>query len=242
MCLLSIAQRAYIYGVVQDSASREVMIGVHIQNINAGLLTFTGPNGKFKIPAKAGDTLYLSSVGHQSLAWVAEESWFDGKEIDFLLPVNTIYLEEVVVGEFPEYVRFKDQILNTEAVDSVYEGYGVPRVEMNPYPQLEKKQYLHPAYVFFHPISAIHHSVSKREKEKRKMQTIRRQSHMTERANFKFTREWVSEATNLKGEKLTSFIEYCNFSTKYLSETPLYMIHEQIMALLPDFLESYDQG
>ena len=242
MCFVTFGQRTYIYGIVKDSASQDVMIGAHIQNLNAGLLTSTGPSGKFKIPAKVGDTLFLSSVGHKSLGWRVEETWFDGSEIDFLLPVNTIYLEEVVVGEFPEYVRFKDQLLNTEVEDSVYEGYGVPRVKMNPYPQMEKKQYLHPAYVLFHPISAIHHSVSKREKEKRKMQSIRRQKHLTERVNVKFTREWVSDATNLDGDKLTSFIEYCNFSNKYLSETPLYIIHEQMMALLPDFLEAYDQG
>ena len=62
-----------------------------------------------------------------------------------------------------------------------------------------------------------------------------------DKARTKFTRDWVSEMTRLEGDKLTSFIAYCNFSEKYLVETPEYVIHEDMMALLPKFLEEYDQ-
>lgn len=240
--LACLGQRTYVYGVVRDSASHQDMIGVHVQNIDAGSLTSTNEYGKFKLPSKPGDTLVFSSVGHKTLAWVATEEWFNGEEVEFLLPVNTIYLDEVVVGEFPEYRRFKDQIIKTQPEDTTFEVFGVPRVVMDPYPQMEKSEYLNPAFVFFHPVSAIHHSVSKKEKEKRKMQQIRKQSHMVDLAEVKFTREWVSESTKLEGDKLTSFIAYCNFSNQYIAATPLYMIHERMMELLPEFLKEYDQG
>lgn len=242
VALTSYSQRNYVYGIVRDSASNEDMIGVHVRNISAGSLTSTDAYGKFKIPSKVGDTLVFSSVGHTTLAWIATEDWFNEKEIEFLLPVNTIYLEEVVVGEFPEYERFKDQILETQPEDTTFEVFGVPRVVMKQHNQLEKKQYLNPLFAITHPISAIHHSVSKRERERRKMQQIRKQHYKTEQAQLKFTRTWVSESTKLEGDKLTSFIEYCNFSTYYIAETPLYIIYEKMMALLPDFLEEYDQG
>lgn len=215
---------------------------MHVRNINAGLLTSTDPYGKFKIPAMVGDTLVLSSVGHQTLAWIAKEEWFDEQEVEFLLPVNTIYLEEVVVGEFPEYERFKDQIISTEVEDTTFHAYGVPIVKMDPYPQMEKNEYLNPVFVFFHPVSALHHSFSKKEKEKRKMQQIRKQQFMMENVNLKFTRDWVAESTKLEGDKLTSFIAFCNFTPEYIAATPEYMIHERMMALLPDFLKEYDNG
>jgi len=239
--LASFSQRNYIYGVVRDSASQQDMIGVHIRNVDAGLLTSSDAYGKFKIPVQVGDTLALSSVGHTTLAWVAQEDWFEKEEIEFLLPVNTIYLDEVVVGEFPEYERFKEQIMNTKVMDSTFQVYGVPIVKMKEHNQLEKSQYLNPAYVIFHPLSAIHHSVSKKEREKRKMQQINKQRFVTEKAQLKFTRDWISEATKLEGDKLTSFIAYCNFSTSYISETPEYMIHERMMALLPEFLNNYKE-
>ncbi len=236
------AQRTYIYGVVKDSLSNEKLIGAHIQNINAGSLTSTNKDGKFKLPARAGDTLVFSNVGHKTLAWIADSTWFDSEEMEFVLPLNTIYLDEVVVGEFPEYERFKELIIEEKVEDTTFQIFGVPKVVMDPYPQLEKSEYLNPIFVFFHPVSAIHHSVSKKEKEKRKMQHIRKTKYVTEKARLKFTREWVGENTKLEGDKLTSFIAYCNFSDAYLASASEFAIYELMMDLLPKFLEQYEDS
>ena len=143
------AQRTYIYGVVKDSLSNEKLIGAHIQNINAGSLTSTNKDGKFKLPARAGDTLVFSNVGHKTLAWIADSTWFDSEEMEFVLPLNTIYLDEVVVGEFPEYERFKELIIEEKVEDTTFQIFGVPKVVMDPYPQLEKSEYLNPIFVFY---------------------------------------------------------------------------------------------
>lgn len=236
------SQRTYIYGVVRDSITKDGMIGVHIQNIGAGSLTSTNAEGKFKMPAQTGDTLVFSSVGHKTLAWIADSTWFTPDEIEFLLPVNTIYLEEVVVGEFPEYERFKDLVIKEQPKDTTFKIFGVPQVVMDPYPQLEKSEYLNPVFAFFHPISAIHHSVSKKEKEKRQMQHLRRTKYTTEKARLKFTREWVSENTKLEGDKLTSFIAFCNFSDAYIASSSEFAIYELMMDLLPKFLDEYEDS
>ena len=242
VCLLCQAQRTYIYGVVKDSLSGEEMVGTHVRNLDAGSVTSTNQDGKFKIPAKLGDTLVFSNVAYKTLAWVADSSWFVKNEVAFLLPLNTVYLDEVIVGDFPEYQQFKEKIINTQAFDTSFQVFGVPRVEMDPYPQLEKSEYLNPVFVFFHPISALHHSFSRKEKEKRQMQTIRKRQFLTEKARLKFTREWVSENTKLTGDKLTSFIAYCNFSDDYLASSSQFAIYELMMDLLPQFLEEYEKG
>ncbi|MEO9869735.1 carboxypeptidase-like regulatory domain-containing protein [Ekhidna sp.] len=241
-CLLSFSQRNYAYGVVRDSISNDVLIGAHIRNIDAGSLTSTNEYGKFKMPVKVGDTLVFSSVGYQTLAWIADSSWFELDQVEFLLPLKTIYLDEVVVGDFPEYDRFKELIIEAQPEDTTLRIFGVPQVVMDPYPQLEKSEYLNPIYAFFHPISAIHHSVSKKEKEKRKMQHIRKTKFITEKARLNFTREWVSENTKLEGDKLTSFIAYCNFSDAYLATSSQFAIYELMMDLLPKFLEEYEDS
>ncbi|MEO1254791.1 MAG: carboxypeptidase-like regulatory domain-containing protein [Bacteroidota bacterium] len=241
-CFAVKAQRSYIYGVVKDSLSNEYLIGAHIQNLNAGSLTSTNKEGKFRLPTKVGDTLVVSSVGQKTLAWVADSSWFVKSEVTFVLPLNTIYLDEVVVGEFPEYEQFKEQVINTMPMDTTFHVFGVPQVVMDPYPQMEKSEYLNPLFVFFHPISAIHHSFSGKEKEKRRMQTIRKRKYLVEKAHTNFTREWVSENTKLTGDKLTSFIAYCNFSDEYLATSSQFAIYELMMELLPQFLEEYEEG
>ena len=58
---------------------------------------------------------------------------------------------------------------------------------------------------------------------------------ITQRVHQKFTRDWVQNVTGLEGDKLTSFIYYCDYSLDYLDRTPLYMIQEDLLAKLEDF-------
>lgn len=226
------SQEAYVHGAVKDSASLDPMIAVHVQNINLGVLTYSNPAGEFRIPAAVGDTLVLSSVGHQTLAWVVAHDWPEKKE--FLLPVNTIYLDEIVVGRLPTYLRFKDNMINMEVADSSYVIPGLPKVVIT------EVESLNGALNVRGPFSMLHNAVSKEAKEKKKFRKILVEKSIREKANLKFTREWVSQTTNLEGDKLTSFIEYCNFTNKYIVDTPRYIIHEDMMALLPEFLKEYE--
>jgi len=230
--ILLFSQEENVYGVVKDSASLDPMIAVHVQNINKRLITYTNPDGEFRIPALVGDTLILSSVGHQTLAWIVEEDWPQGKE--FLLPVNTIYLDEVLVGKFPTYLRLKDQVINLQVEDSSYVVPGIPRVVIT------EADNLNGALSVRGPISRIYNAFSKEAKEKKKLKKMLGEKPLRDKANLKFTREWVSQTTKLKGDMLTGFIEYCDFSIEYIAKTPRYIIHEDMMALLPEFLEEYE--
>lgn len=231
-----------MYGVVKDSATQEVILGTHVRNLTSQKLTIANEYGEFRIPVMVGDTLMLSHVGYQVFGWVADESWFIDEKVEFTLPVDTVYLEEVVIGEFPEYARFKQMIVDTEVKDTSFWYHGVPQPTGDGTSILEKKEYLNPVFIATHPISFLHNAFSKKEKEKRKMQKILKNQHITNQARQKFTREWVAEMTKLEGDKLTDFIAYCKFTPKYLAETRLYIIHERMMALLDDFMAEHTEG
>lgn len=242
-CVVSgFSQRKFMFGVVKDSVTKEKIIGTHIRNLTSDKLAIADEYGKFRMPVQIGDTILLTNVGYQMLGWIADSSWFEQERVEFLLPVDTIYLEEVVIGDFPEYQRFKQIIVDTKGEDTSFWYHGVPQVEMEKYTVLEKKQYLNPLFIATHPISFLHHSLSKKEKEKRKMQQIMKRSGTVAKANQKFTREWVGEMTKLEGERLTTFIAYCNFTPEYLAKNLQYTIHERMMVLLKDFLKEEADG
>ena len=234
ICLLSFGQRDYIYGVAIDSTSAEEMEDVHIKNVNAGLVTSSNASGKFKIPAKTGDTLVLSNVGYKTLAWVVKESWFNEETVTFYLPMKTFYLEEVVIGKHPSYEDFKEELATMDVEDSSFQVYGVPKVVITEMDRLNGSLNVRG------PFSAIHNRFSKRAKEQRKVRTLLQEQGTSNKAREKFTRDWVAKSTKLEGDKLTSFIEYCDFSPQYLAETSEYLIYEDMMALLPTFLEAYE--
>lgn len=235
------AQRTYVYGELRNGQDDAIMVGAHVRNLNAGLVTSSNENGKFKIPAMAGDSLVLSSVGFQTQVQIVDSSWFQDEPVTIIFSSVTVMLDEVVVGRLPEYVQFQQMILDEPDVDTTFKIYGIPQFAQDPYPQMEKEEYLNPAYALFHPISTLHQSFSKKEKEKRKMQHILKKKHLTTTAYTKFNRQWVGDNTQLKGDKLTSFIEYCDFSVEYLAKSTLFEIHQRMMALLPDFLEAYEE-
>ncbi len=240
--LTAFGQRTYLNGVVRDSLSKDDMIGVHIRNIDASSVTSSNPYGKFKIPVQIGDTLVLSSVGHQTLAWIAIEEWSTGEEVEFLLPVNTVYLDEVVIGDFPKYDRFKEMIMEAQPVDTSLQIFGVEPVIITGDKRLEESYIKNPLYALASPIDFVYQNFSKREKEKRQHYRLVKSQYTRERVSLKFNREWVAEMTQLEGDKLTSFISFCNFQTSYLAKTPLYMIHERMKELLPEFLENYSSN
>lgn len=240
--LSGFGQRQFLFGLVRDSATNEILTGTHVRNISSDKLAITDAYGKFRLPAMPGDTLVFSNVGYQMLGWVTREEWFEKELMEFLLPVDTIYLEEVVIADFPEYQRFKQIIVETQPVDTSFWYHGVEKPEMQEYTVLEKKQYNHPLFIAQHPISFLHHKISKKEKEKRKMQSIDKRSVVVTKAQQKFDRYWVAEMTQLEGDELTDFIGFCKFTPEYLSKTPLYMIHERMMALLQDFKNKKSEG
>ncbi|MEP1095447.1 MAG: hypothetical protein ABJG78_10075 [Cyclobacteriaceae bacterium] len=239
--LAGISQRRYMYGVVRDSVTKEEILGAHIRNLSAKKLAIADEYAQFRIPAQVGDTLMFSHVGFQVLGWVVQESWFEKKK-EFLLTIDTVYLEEVVIGEFPEYSRFKQMIVDTDVEDTSFWYHGVPQTVMQEHNVLEKKDINNPIYMATHPISFLHHSFSKKAKEQRKMQQINKNQHFITKSRQKFTREWVGEMTQLEGDHLTDFIAYCKFTPKYLAETELFFIHEKMMALLDDFMQEHSEG
>ena len=235
-------QRQFVYGIVLDSTNREEMIGTHVQNLTSGKLTVSDAYGKFRIPAIQGDTLLFTNVGYQLIGWIVEDSWFDGERVEFLLPIDTIFLEEVVIGDFPEYQRFKQLIEETQPEDTSLEVYGVEPVVITGDKRLNEKYVKSPLMALTHPIDFVYQNFSKREKEKRKYHKIQQQKQLVTSAQQKFSRDWVSEMTQLKGDQLTSFIAFCDFKPQYIAETPLYIIHEKMMALLGDFLDQESEG
>ncbi len=210
------------------------MEAVHIRNINAGLVTSSNAEGRFKIPAQMGDTLVLSNVGYKTLAWAAKDAWFGEETMVFYLPMKTFYLDEVVVNKHPEYEQFKEELASMDVEDSSFQVHGVPKVIIT------ENDRLNGALNVRGPFSAIHNRFSKRAKELRKVRKVLQKHGTQSKARSKFTREWVAKSTNLEGDKLTSFIEYCHFSQEYLAETSEYLIYEDMMALLPAFLEEYE--
>ena len=219
-------------GRIKDAKTGKVLIGAHIQNISSNKLQVSDQDGRFRMQALEGDTLVISFTGFQTLGWEVEEKWFEN-ETEFELVADTIHLDEVVIGLFPDYARFKQLLLETEPEDT-FEVYGMSSLPTFA-PSARYAPIQHPDIVLAVGFRFNPESLTKKGKEKRKMKEVLERSSLIEKSWKKFNRDWVAEMTQLEGDELTSFIVFCEFSPEYIVETPLFLIHEKMMALLEDF-------
>ncbi|NQZ76827.1 MAG: carboxypeptidase-like regulatory domain-containing protein [Ekhidna sp.] len=217
------AQRDYIYGSVTDSASKESIPSAHLKNLSAGLVTNSNSTGSFKIPAKIGDTLIVTHIGYESLFHITSAQDFIAPVI-FLLQEKTSFLSEVEVNVFPEYVRFKEKILETEpeknfriTLPKVVISYQPPTAEEMQNPVLAPQ-----VGILFNL-----EDITKKGREKKKLKKLLAQKAVHQ----KFDRRLVQELTNLEGKELTDFMDYCGLSTKYLSRSTLFEINEKVIEL-----------
>lgn len=237
--LLSFGQQNPLNGVVKDQETTEALIGAHIKNLASGSATSSNHEGVFSIPAQVGDTLLFSFIGYQLLGWTVKEEWFDQNLVTFELSPDTIYLAEVVIGKLPEYDRFKQLIIETQPVDTAFEIFGLAAIPMDVPPAVtEADMQKGPSLGFTFDMGGM----TKRGKEKKKMMQILERKGMIQKAESKFSREWVSQETRLEGDQLTSFIAYCKFTPEFLSETSLFVIYEKMMGLLQNFEAEYSEG
>lgn len=230
------SQRDYLYGIVSDSINSDRMIGVHITNPKAGLLTNTNENGTFKIPVQKGDSLVFTYVGYKSITYIVNENPSYAL-VNFYLTQEAIKLTEVEVNVFPEYWRFKQQIIDTQAMDSTHVVFGLDAIPLDAYKIAANEQKIQPPD-YHAPTISIGFDVgglTKKGKEKRKLDKLLAKQEMERAAYRKFNRDWIAEETKLKGDELTDFIAYCKFTPKYLAETTLFEIHGRMMALLDEF-------
>lgn len=216
------------------------MIGAHVQNLTAGQGTTTDANGLFNMPVQPGDTLLISHVGYQRLGWVASENWLREDVVEFFLPIDTIYLREVVIGVLPEYERFKQLIIETQPEDT-FEIFGYAQIDFASLPPIVTDEDVQGELTLI-GVAFDPEGLTKKGREKRKFEKMMDRKGTVDKANSKFTREWVAEATKLSGDQLTSFIAYCKFTPEYLAETTMYLIHEKMMVLLDDFMSEQSEG
>ncbi|WP_462250931.1 carboxypeptidase-like regulatory domain-containing protein [Ekhidna sp.] len=228
------SQRDYLYGEVTDLNSSDPVIGAHIRNLSAGLITNTNENGRFKIPVQVGDSLVVTFVGYESIYYTLEDL---KDSIHFELVQMTTQLGEVEVNVFPEYSRFKDLIIETQPMDSSLVVFGLDAIPLDAYEvaanemKIKPNNYQAPTIGIGFDLGGL----TKKGKEKKKLNKILAQQELERSAFRKFNRDWVSQETKLKGDELTDFIAYCQFSTEYLVETTLFEIHKKMMALLDEF-------
>jgi hypothetical protein len=237
---LCYSQRTLITGFIVDTQDHPI-IGGHVRNLSIDKITVSSVDGRFQLPALPSDTLYVTTIGFAAHLHVLTITDFGGR---FLIRMeeSALALNEVTVLSIPPIEKFKEMIMETKVKDSAEFWYfGVEKPVFRGDKMAEGRIHKKFLYAVLQPTNFLYYNTSKQEKEKRKYYQLQQNETRQDNAEKKFTREWVAEHTGLEGDKLTSFIAFCNFSVDYLDHFPIYVIMEDMMVKFDEFKKLYGE-
>ncbi len=104
-----------ITGQIKDSKTGEILRGVKIYNESRSYGALSKQNGFYTIVAVTGDIIRFSHVGYEPLYMKINDNASTKETIGVELEENSIYIEEIIVGELPSF----------EELDEVFMAYDV---------------------------------------------------------------------------------------------------------------------
>jgi hypothetical protein len=189
-----LAQRE-LSGKIKLQSTNEILSGVTISNRSLGQHNMSDLGGNYRIAARTGDTLIISSAGYLTDTLPVTEDLFSAGANGY-----TIYLHEKVVA-LPS-VQISET--NNYQKDSIqrHEDYAWLLDKKHPVKLWNEKRPGDGPGLSFSPIGYY----SKDEVRKRSLKKRLRQEEEDDYIDYKFPRVKVAQLTGLKGDSLQQFM------------------------------------
>lgn len=224
-------------GRLIDSENAMPIPFAHITNLTKGLRTVSDSSGLFSVPAKAGDSLRISSVsyGQKDIVVPAEPG---GKRLLIQLAPNVYELDEVVVNRFPSEREFTQSLLTMDLPEEKGPDMRLPdNMSFGGRPANEGA----PTISFGGGISGLAGKFSKKERGRAFMAEMEVKDARKAMIHTKYNREIVKGITGLEDEdQLDAFMQYCVLPENFLYEASEYEIHKAVLGCFGDFIKEQE--
>lgn len=220
------AQRtATIYGIVLHSNDSTPIVNAHVINISSNKGVVSNMEGHFSIIAYPTDTLRISFIGSETLEIVGSDIV---KEI--YLKRKNQKLETFTVLPYKDFSAFKEAFKNLELTDNE--------------PQINQSFLLSDEELWLYDgssgisggISGLLGQFNKYVQDKKNYERLIKQDKYKALLAKKFSPQLVKKSTPLKNsEVIQSFMEYCDFTNKFIELSSEYEIATAIIHCYGEF-------
>lgn len=194
LCLLALkcfSQEKPVQGIIFDKESKERIASVNIRNLNSKGSVYNNLKGEFNIKAKAGDTVIFSRDDYHPDTLRIKSS----APLAVLLTRKAIQLKEVSVRDLVLTPDKKLAELKSE-FSTIYTG-----------PLADNDFLSNPSYGGAGvSIDAIFNALSRSGRNAAHLRKLIEQDYEQNVIDYRFSRNFVSNVTGLKDDKLTQFM------------------------------------
>ena len=253
LCLLSIFLAAHsqtghldssenLKGSIIDEKTLGYIPLVHIYNERTRKTSVSDTSGNFLVKVNKGDTLVFSAIGYFLQAVYITDSLLKEETVFIELVPRTYDISEARVYALGTYEQFKLKVLalklpetETDKLRKYLHDLSKKTGKEVKYRQ-EMDKLTQGGVLFAVPI------LTPEEIQMIKLKEILKKEKIQKIIDEKFNREIVADITGLKGEDLTEFIVFCNFSENYLLETNQYDILIKVLEKLEAYKKLKNNG
>lgn len=228
--VLAQEERVLLGGVLLNHVTGEPVMAAHVMNLTDSLATISSPDGTFRVPVHAGDSLVFTSIGYHTKAVIISNEILEMDFVEVRMVQREYQLGEVEVNPFGTKEQFRQKFMELEVDDGTIEIVGVkkPSKERRTIPITEDKNEIKKAkHLFKSPASFLYGNLSKDAKKRQELHKLNAQKEKHRYNYQKYNEEVVNRITGYEGATLIEFMDYCN-----LSERDIYRYTDYELAVL----------
>lgn len=215
-------------GRIINVKDQKPLQSAHIINLNSVVGTITNRNGKFQIPAKANDTIFISYVGYQSIKLRITGDLLKGNELEIAIHEKTLNIDEVTV-------KAHDLIgvLEIDAKNVPTDKYA--RIHIDGLPQAYEigrptaREYTSLASAVFNPVDFLYNKFGKRPKELKKLRKLKEEDQLRDIMEEKFSREILMDYMDMSRKELNDLLKECNYSDNFIRKASDLQVIEAVL-------------
>lgn len=216
----------YFKGRVLDSLDGKPVVFAHVINMGRNTAAICDTMGYFYIRVRLWDTLKFSAIGYATRELVTGDSLRDLKVIpDIQLREIRYSISGVRINPLGSYRDFKYRLAHLQLPPSGYKinptllaqiDRGLDTLDIVEYPVMS-------------PITALYNWLSKEGRSRRKLARLIEEEKFEKEIAYKYSPLIVSWITGYSGLELYVFMDFCDFSMKFLRESDRYVIRDAVL-------------
>jgi hypothetical protein len=223
----------YFTARILNSVNGEPVQFAHIVNTNLGNASISDTLGYFYIRLAAGNEMQISAIGYSIIRFNVNDSLLELRSIPTIQLVPYIYpITSVSVNPLGNYDQFRERFLNLTPPRSKYVISSVVLNEIDL--GVDTIRSLSPSPIGS-PVTFFYNLWSREGRSSRKLTALLEEERFYRSIAHKYSPESVSMITGYKGIELYEFMEFCNFTRKFLLDASEYQIVEAILRKQREF-------
>lgn len=202
--------------IIENAADNAPIPSVHVINLSQVVGVITDKTGRFEIPAKLNDTIYLSYLGFKSIKIRVTNDLLKFKNSKIQMTELAYALEEVIIKPY-ELTGYLEIDAKNIPISKSFR-YSIPGLPSKGYEGGSRNSGAFSKVVnaIFNPADFLYNLFGKQPRQFKKLQQMKKDYRIRELLASKFDRETLVELLQVQKIDIDEILRNCNYSDSFI--------------------------